>query len=187
MDGEGYITITDVRSFSDFTLEEVDPENVEISFLGGSLRRRVFTGTDIVVNIDTDIRFGYSFKLPAGAVIDTTKSYFYWVAGTNAEVDGGRRVSLTKYETEGGFTYANVVITGVPASAFETNISTRVHLVYTVGTDTTVYEVDFTPEDGTRSVAYVCNGLISGDHPVTWQNYAKFLMNYEQNEYGVTE
>ena len=39
MDGEGYITITDVRSFSDFTLEEVDPENVEISFLGGSLFR----------------------------------------------------------------------------------------------------------------------------------------------------
>ena len=161
---------TETASVS-YTITE--PE-AEVEFLGGSLRKRVTEGTNEVVYTSTDIRFGFTFELPEGAVLDQTASCFYWEIGGDVTAATGRKLAMTNYADNGDGTWtANLVITGVPARNYETDIAAMLHVAFTVN------GVSFSTDSevGVRSVRTVCERLIDGeDIPEAWKEYAAFLL-----------
>ena len=152
-----------------------DPE-ASINFLGGSLRRRAYKGTDTIIDFETDLRFGFSFELPEGAVVDTNKSYFSWKEGAEATAETGKKIAIKNVGNENGKLVANMVITGVPKAAYQGDINCFVHLVYTLDNMEFVMEAnkDSNGDAYTRSVKQVCEGLVN--HP-QWGAYAQSLLN----------
>ena len=140
------------------------------SFLGGSLRRRVLIGTNTVVNDETDIRFGYTFTLPEGAVIDAEKSKFEF--GTTEAL--GRSIPMAKYVQNGDGSYtSNLVVVQVKDSQFETPIYSKLTVVYKVNGEEYTLTSD-SPQ--MRTVKQVCEGLKDSEDAV-WSLYAQSLLD----------
>ena len=147
-----------------------------INFLGGSLRRRGYVATGVVVDFETDLRFGFNFKLPEGAVVDTNKSYFRWKLNGSATADDGNKIVMKKVVLENGKYVSNMVITGVPKAFYQADINCFVHLVYTLNDMEFVMEAnkDSNGDAYTRSVKEVCDGLLNNSQ---WGAYAQSLLD----------
>ncbi|MBR0081306.1 MAG: hypothetical protein IJP98_01050 [Clostridia bacterium] len=146
----------------------------KVTFLGAGLQRRVLNETGEIIDYATNIRFGFEFDLPEGAVIDTDQSYFRWSLYNAATADNGNRINIRNVDNSGEKPVVNMVITGVPKDYYTANITCFIHLVYTVGNDT------FTEEQGgfVRSVEQVCNGLINDAGTLdVWKTYAQSLLD----------
>ena len=162
--------------FCNCLLLKADPSSM-VTFLGGGLRRRVSLSTGEVVDYQTDIRFGFEFDLPEGAVIDTTESYFRWSLYPAASATVGNKIDITNIDTSGSKPVAHMIITGIPKAYYSANITCFVHLVYKIGNDSFVID---TNGDGAyvRSVDLVCQGLVNaaGTQQV-WKDYAQRLLD----------
>ena len=170
---EGATITINGGEFSDYGLGSID-------FQGGSLRRRVYRGTDTVIDFETDLRFGFKFKLPAGAVVDTNNSYFRWKLNGSATANDGNKAIMKNGSFEGEKYVSNMVITGVPKAFYQADINCFVHLVYTLDGIEFVMEAneDSNGDAYTRSVETVCEGLTKdADTPQLWKDYAQMLLN----------
>ena len=155
-----------------------------VSFKGASLRRRVLIGTDNVVNTSSDIRFTYEWTNPQNQDLDTEsgESYFEWRIAGQSE---WKKVNITRYADNN----ASLVIEGVPYTAFETVIETRVHLQFDGGVG-----INLNGEDRTvKQVATALAGLTDTTNYAEWIDYGNFLLGtgniqyytLVRDEYGV--
>ena len=151
-----------------------------ITPLGGSLRRRINASTNVIVNTETDVRFGFEFTLPAGETWEESSDvYFLW--STSSDLSNARTVVVKNCSKKAGTsnTYvANLVITGVPAAAYNTTIYAQL----------VVNEQE--SEVCSHSVQTICQGLDDESMPALWRYYAQYLCEQmteeEYNaEYGI--
>ena len=148
--------------------------SASVEFKGGSLRRRVYSGTTDVVDFETDIRFGFEFTLPEGATINMSDSYFCWKNNSAATAEDGNKVTIQSVDTSGEKPVANLILTGVPKAYYTTNIFCFVHVEYTLNEQ--VYMIE-TVEPYSRSVKQVCDSLAKDTTaPELWKNYAQSLL-----------
>ena len=168
VDGDGNITITGIKSFSEFELASVG--DVTATCQGASLRRRVLTiDHNTVVNTSTDYRVTFDWTDSSSNTVDVSQSKLQW------SNDGGHSwhtVAINNTGTVSGATRASVVITGIPSSAFSTTINTRLCLKNSSGGE--ILTVNG-PSYSVRDVADKLSKL-TGDDNAQWRDYGDWLL-----------
>ena len=139
-----------------------------VTFTGGSLRRRVITGTEDVVNYCTDMRLEFKFELPEGAVINEGSSYF------SCSTRSGTVPIAHFYNNS-----CALVICNIPKEAYGFEITAEVNISYTLNGESTSMSAT-----GKYSVNQICDKLKGLDN-LTWVNYAKYLLG-EVDSYTIS-
>ena len=169
-DSHGEITLSNIEQFSDFEVSPLVLGNSggeELSFEGGSLRRRVKTIngqlTDEVIKGFTDFRFGYQI-MGYDASNQEVSYYFQW---SKDNVNWSKAIPATHIDDEG---HVSLVITSVPQSWYGNNLYSRLCKVDADGNVT----MSATNE---RTVDEVANYYITNhtQFELRWVNYAKLL------------
>lgn len=166
VDSDGNITITGIKSFSEFELVSVG--DVTATCQGASLRRRVRTADQVtVVNTSTDYRVTFDWTDSSGNNVDVSKSILQW---SNNGGNSWHDVAINYTEAVNEATRASVVITGIPSSAFNTTINTRLCLKNSSGVEI------LTVNGPSYSVRDVADKLSKLQGNNTWSDYGKFLL-----------
>jgi hypothetical protein len=167
VDGAGNITITGIKSFSEFELVSVG--DVTATCQGASLRRRVRTADQVtVVNTSTDYRVTFDWTDSGNNDVSVSKSTLQW--SNNGGYSWHDVAINNTEEVVSGTTRASVVITGIPSSAFNTTINTRLCLKNSSGVEI------LTVNGPSYSVRDVADKLSKLQNNETWSDYGKFLL-----------
>lgn len=136
-----------------------------IDYMGGSLRMDGPAASE-----STSLRFGYITSVPDGAkYID---SWWTWNDGTRdrGPVKADKRVLF-----ENGMALANLVVTGVPSTAYSTTVHVTEHLKYQTVDGTTVEAAEASPNQ--HSVITVARAILKNPGASSSeQNYAQQIL-----------
>ena len=115
--------------------------------------------------------------LPAGAVVNTSESYFRWSLSDNVDANTGNLINITRVDTSGSRPLVNMVITKIPTAYYTSEIYCHAHIVYTISGVSHTIDTHVDGNDPIkRSVKDVCEGLIAkNDTTTVWPDYAQSL------------
>ncbi len=161
------------RAYAKFVTAVSDAASSErgvAHFLGGSLR--MDNGASDFAS--TSLRFGYQITVPEGAQIDWDGTGWHYATGAASAAEG-TFAKVQNYRTSGSGYIANVVFTGVPASAYATPVHTLMTVAYTTADGTHVIVAESV--ERTRSVLDVANAILgSAAAPQAEKDYAAGLV-----------
>lgn len=151
----------------------------DVKFLGGSLRMDT-TSNGYKNYAHTDFRMEYTFKAPEGTTLDTTNG-----TGWRYSVDGKTFYKFTpeklnKIDQQDGSVWAALQLTGMPKSAFATDIQTVGVLGYTTADGTDVQVEDHAGAQH-RSAQEVATKMAAANKKPEEVKYAKGLLDALKN------
>ncbi len=144
---------------------------LSIAFLGGSLRMNEL---DALKNAQgANMRFGYEIDLPSGATIDWRHTGWRFAVGRQVEASDRFHPVACFARSENETLRTNMVLTGIPAESYGSEVHVRMQVAYTTAEGRSVVETDAV--DRVRSVRGIADSIMQTSNSERERAYAYLI------------